>query len=252
MIMVVMGINMLGIFPQLRRLISKMPKIFSPKRTPGKSNSPLIVGLLNGLMPCGPLQAMQIYALSTGNPFTGAASMFLFGLGTVPLMFGLGALSSALGGRFSRRAATVGAILVVALGMSMFAQGWNLSGLGIPSQAALDVATFDAGDAASAGTNLDEDAGGADILANEQIVNSVLASGRYPDITVQAGTSVRWVIDAPQGSVNGCNNRMYIQEYGIEHQFETGENIIEFVPDKTGTFRYSCWMGMISGTITVV
>jgi hypothetical protein len=45
---------------------------------------------------------------------------------------------------------------------------------------------------------------------------------------------------------------MIIQEYGIEHRFNTGENLIEFTPAKTGTFRYSCWMGMIRSTITVV
>lgn len=41
-------------------------------------------------MPCGPLQAMQLYALSTGSFVLGALSMFLFGVGTVPLMLGVG------------------------------------------------------------------------------------------------------------------------------------------------------------------
>lgn len=37
----------------------------------------------NGLMPCGPLQTMQLYALSTGSAINGALSMFIFSLGTV-------------------------------------------------------------------------------------------------------------------------------------------------------------------------
>ena len=41
-------------------------------------------------MPCGPLQAMQIYALSTGSFIKGALSMLLFSLGTVPLMLSIG------------------------------------------------------------------------------------------------------------------------------------------------------------------
>jgi plastocyanin len=45
---------------------------------------------------------------------------------------------------------------------------------------------------------------------------------------------------------------MVIPEYDIEYQFQPGENIIEFTPDKTGIFSYSCWMGMIRSTITVV
>jgi plastocyanin domain-containing protein len=45
---------------------------------------------------------------------------------------------------------------------------------------------------------------------------------------------------------------MLISEYGIEHSFTLGENVIEFTPDRTGKFQYTCWMGMIRSTITVV
>jgi hypothetical protein len=45
---------------------------------------------------------------------------------------------------------------------------------------------------------------------------------------------------------------LFIREYGIEHQFKTGENVIEFTPTETGRFAYSCWMGMIRSSITVV
>ncbi|MDR3166986.1 MAG: heavy metal transporter, partial [Treponema sp.] len=40
--------------------------------------------------------------------------------------------------------------------------------------------------------------------------------------------------------------------YGIEHRFRPGENLIEFTPKRTGKFTYTCWMGMIRSTITVV
>ena len=72
--MVIMGLNMLNVFPWLRKLNPRMPKVFAKKIQAEKaqagenSNSSLYVGLLNGLMPCGPLQAMQLYALSTGDP----------------------------------------------------------------------------------------------------------------------------------------------------------------------------------------
>ena len=85
-----------------------------------------------------------------------------------------------------------------------------------------------------------------------QVVKSTLTSRTYPAITVQVGVPVKWIINAPQGSINGCNKRIFIDEYGIEYTFTQGENIIEFTPDKTGTFQYSCWMGMIHSTITVV
>ncbi|MDR0644171.1 MAG: sulfite exporter TauE/SafE family protein, partial [Treponema sp.] len=97
--MVIMGVNMLGFFQGslgtlLRRFNLRMPKIFARKIDEQKAvnKNPLFIGLLNGLMPCGPLQAMQLYALSTGSPLAGGISMFLFSMGTVPLMFGIGAL----------------------------------------------------------------------------------------------------------------------------------------------------------------
>jgi hypothetical protein len=241
--MVIMGMNMLGVFPWMSKFVPRMPRIFAQKinSEKRKSKNPLIVGLLNGLMPCGPLQAMQIYALSTGSAINGAISMFLFSLGTVPLMFGIGALSSVLTKKFTSKVMTVGAMLVVVLGFSMFSNGFSLSGLSTklsPSSAVSDESQINTSD--------------IEMKDGYQIVNSTLASGGYPAITVQAGTPVKWIIDAPQGSINGCNNRMIIPEYNMEYEFKTGENTIEFTPTKTGTFSYSCWMGMIRSDITVL
>lgn len=241
-LMVIMGLNMLGVFPWLRRLNPRMPKIFARKLQSEKagSNSPLYIGLLNGLIPCGPLQAMQLFALSTGSLVQGALSMLLFSLGTVPLMFGLGALSSVLSKRFTRKVMTAGAVLVVVLGLSMFSQGWSLSGFSrsspIPQSAA-----------ASQNTASD-----IQVVDGVQLLNSTLSSGNYPAITVQAGIPVKWTISASEDDINGCNNRMFIPEYDLEYSFKPGENIIEFTPAQTGKFPYSCWMGMIRSAITVV
>jgi sulfite exporter TauE/SafE/copper chaperone CopZ/plastocyanin domain-containing protein len=241
--MIIMGANMLDIFPWLRKLNPRMPSFIAKRISKKKSSSksPLIVGLLNGFMPCGPLQAMQIYALSTGNPFSGAFSMLLFSLGTVPLMFGLGALSTALGKKITNKIMSAGAVLVVVLGMSMFSQGLNLSGMFFPP--------IFADSSSSKSDTPDND---IEVDNGVQIVKSTLSSGRYPAITVIEGMPVKWIIDAPKGSINGCNNRIFIPEYDIEYQFITGENIIEFTPSKTGTFSYSCWMGMIRSRIKVV
>jgi sulfite exporter TauE/SafE len=270
--MIVMGLNMLGIFQGafgtlLRRLNPRMPKFFTKKPDgPGAGNkNPLIVGLLNGLMPCGPLQAMQLYALSTGSPVAGGFSMFLFSMGTVPLMFGLGALSSLLSQRFTRRAMRAGAILVTVMGMAMFSYGWGLSGFNLdftgkpgaladPSprpgtRPGTTPGESGGGTGTGAGGTLEE---APRIEEEVQIITSTLRPGRYPAITVQRGVPVKWIITAPQGSINGCNNRMIIREYKIEHRLVPGENLIEFMPEKTGRFPYSCWMGMIRSSITVV
>ena len=259
--MVIMGLNMLNLFPFLRRFAIRMPKIFAREingRQAG-NKSPLLIGLLNGLMPCGPLQAMQLYALSTGGPIAGGLSMFLFSMGTVPLMFGIGALSSVLsnaGGRntpkgrkFTARVMRVGAILITVMGMTMLTYGLGLSGFSFDfaGKALAAINPFAAGERGT------EAGAFAPVIENGvQIVNSTLSGGRYPAITVRQGVPVKWTINAPKGSINGCNNRMIIREYGIEHRFRPGENVIEFTPERTGRFSYSCWMGMIRSSITVV
>ena len=285
--MAVMGINMLGIFPWLRKFTIRTPKAIA--KVIGKKRravgAPFAVGLLNGLMPCGPMQSMWIVSLAAGNPFAGALAMLCFSLGTVPLMLGLGSFVSLLGRKFTDQVMRVGAILVVVLGLSMLSQGGTLSGL-LPSEllfyliiafAASGVLislpnrkrwTRYASYAASlviiagacalwnrngfAGKGGKSAEGEVLIVDGVQIVHSTPSSGSYPDITVQEGIPVRWTIEASEGSINGCNYRMLIQDYGIGHTFDSGENVIEFIPGKAGTVRYSCWMGMIHGNIYVV
>jgi sulfite exporter TauE/SafE len=244
LLMLIMGINMLGLFPALRRFIPGLPQFFKQKAGRG----PLVIGILNGFMPCGPLQAMQLYALSTGSPIRGGVSMFLFCIGTVPLMFTLGAaggvlsggvLSSVKGSAFSRRAMQAGAILVAAMGVVMLTNGW--SGAGFDRANPLARASIREGGAFEPVVSDDV-----------QIINSTLLPNRYPAITVQQGIPLRWTINAPRGSINGCNNRFIIREYGIQHTFKYGDNVIEFIPERTGRFSYSCWMSMIRSTITVL
>lgn len=242
--MVIMGLNMLNLFPWLRRFNPRMPKIFAVKiNEQKKSNRPLYVGLLNGLMPCGPLQAMQLYALSTGDPVKGALSMLLFSLGTVPLMFGLGALSSILTKRFTSRMMTVSAALVVFLGVFMFSNGMALAGYALPFSSG-----FGGQNQASASVK----GAAAEIIDGVQVVTTQLSSGRYEPIVVQAGIPVQWNIQAENGDINGCNNRIIIPKYNLEIPLKPGDNIIEFTPDQSGIVPYSCWMGMIRSQITVV
>lgn len=81
--MIILSLNMLG-FTKIN-----LPKLIKINLNLKKKSS-FLIGVANGLMPCGPLQAMQLYALSTGSFVLGALSMFLFGVGTVPLMLGVG------------------------------------------------------------------------------------------------------------------------------------------------------------------
>jgi sulfite exporter TauE/SafE/copper chaperone CopZ len=259
--MLVMGVNMLGIFPKLRKFTPRLPRVLATKidALREKGTGPLAVGLLNGLMPCGPLQAMQLYALSTGSPVKGALAMLVFGLGTFPLTAFFGAASSFLTGRFTKRLMTAAACIVAVMGLSLFSYGWNLSGFQFGGLDWLGGLVGSAGGAvpqnAASGTPASSGtvpSATIPVIDGHQIITSALLPNRYPAITVHAGIPVKWTINAPQGSINGCNNRMFIREYGIEHRFSTGDNVIEFVPERTGRFSYSCWMGMIRSSITVI
>jgi len=60
-----------------------------------KSNlSFFLLGMLNGLLPCGFVYFFAITAASTADPLYGAFVMFIFGVSTIPAMFGVGFLSS--------------------------------------------------------------------------------------------------------------------------------------------------------------
>ncbi|MCI5550972.1 MAG: sulfite exporter TauE/SafE family protein, partial [Clostridiales bacterium] len=198
---------------------------------PRGQRSALVVGLLNGLMPCGPLQSMQLFALSAGGWLMGALSMLAFSLGTVPLMLGAGILGGRLNRRFARPVNIASAGLVALMGLNMLTNGLSLAGVnltaGVPGTA-------------------------AQVNDNVQKIYTELDYGSYPSITVQAGVPVEWTIHADARKINGCNNEIIIPACDMTIPLEPGDNVISFTPDTSGVIAYSCWMGMIRGSITVV
>ncbi len=56
--------------------------------------TPMALGLVWGLVPCGFLYTAQIKAAATSSLWSGAATMLAFGLGTLPTMLGLGLSST--------------------------------------------------------------------------------------------------------------------------------------------------------------
>jgi sulfite exporter TauE/SafE len=88
-----------------------------------------IVGLINGLLPCGFVYLALAAALNTPSPVTAAQFMFWFGAGTFPLML-LATIGSGLAGPVIRR--RINRILpyvMVCLGVWFILRGLNL---GIP------------------------------------------------------------------------------------------------------------------------
>ena len=235
--MLFLGVRMLGIFPWLSRLKIRFPGLGGSKlSSAAKGRGPFVVGLLNGLMPCGPLQTMQVYALGTGSFLAGALSMFLFSLGTVPLLLGFGAISAFLSAKFNRRMLKASGVLVMALGLVMFTRGMGLFGVAIP--------TLPRGSNSSVAV--------AKLVGDHQEVRTTVDSGDYHPFIVQKGIPVRWTVSAKAEDLNGCNNPLTVPQYGIRKMLVPGDNLIEFTPDKDGTIAYTCWMGMISSSIRIV
>ncbi len=241
--MMIMGLNMLNIFPELRKMNIRMPKFCGNKIYNNNGRyGPLYIGLLNGLMPCGPLQTMQLYALGTGSFIKGAVSMFVFSLGTAPLMFGFGAMSALLSSKYNKKMLKLSALLVIFLGFIMAQRGLSLSGSNI-SLSDLNIKNI----------NSDLPSGKVAKLKKDiQEVEINVTPWGYEEIVIQKGIPVKFTIHADESSLNGCNDAVIIPKYNIQKGLEPGINTIEFTPQEEGDIPYSCWMGMIRSNIKVV
>lgn len=128
-LMLVVAFNLFGAFKVLRKFQVRVPKILAQKAARfSRGKGSFTIGLLNGLMPCGPLQSMQIYALGTGSFTAGAASMFCFCAGTMPLVFIFGTAGGGLSRKFAHFMPKVAAAAILVMGFSMLSNGLSLSG----------------------------------------------------------------------------------------------------------------------------
>ncbi|AKM83998.1 TPA: hypothetical protein DCZ46_01550 [Candidatus Campbellbacteria bacterium] len=90
LVLLILGINLLDVFPAIKKLQPTIPK-FIGKRVHGLKDinhtlTPFLVGIATFFLPCGFTQSMQIYTLTTGSFLTGALIMFSFALGTLPVL----------------------------------------------------------------------------------------------------------------------------------------------------------------------
>ncbi len=89
-VMLILGINLLDVFPWVKKLQPSMPK-FIAKQAHGVSKlnhilTPLLVGVATFFLPCGFTQSMQLYTLTTGSFLKGGLTMLSFALGTLPVL----------------------------------------------------------------------------------------------------------------------------------------------------------------------
>lgn len=239
--MVLMGLSFLGKFSILEKIKLRTPQFIARylynQKHGGKSRGPFVIGLLNGFMPCGPLQAMQLYALASGSAARGGLSMAIYALGTIPLMLGFGALVSTFAKEHIGKIMKVSGILIVVLGLLMVNRGLVNFGYGFRGF--------------SSGNNSNNQ----NSISNNEEFQTVKMELNYfgykPNVLyIKKGVPVRWVIDVKE--MTGCTNAIMIESLGIKKDLKKGENIIEFTPPPgVKEINFSCWMKMVWGKFVI-
>ena len=93
MLMILMGLSFAGKLRFLSSIeypITRQPwfkRIFTSQLTSAKPSSFFVLGLLNGLFPCGLVYTMLVTATTTQSILWGALVMAIFGIFTIPALF---------------------------------------------------------------------------------------------------------------------------------------------------------------------
>ncbi|MCR4256590.1 MAG: sulfite exporter TauE/SafE family protein [Candidatus Uhrbacteria bacterium] len=246
--MLTMGLDMLHIAPSwLKRFMPRMPKSLAHRVMDAEGNAhpfaPLGLGAATVFLPCGFTQALQLYALTTGSFWAGAATLFFFALGTAPSLLALGWASSSLKGKAGQLFFKFSGALVVVLGLWNIQNGLTLAGypLSFP-----ELSFAPRAEASSAAQATVTDAKGVQVIKMR-----VLYEYEPNRFTIKAGVPTRWEIDGSQGA--GCAMALVSRQLGIQKLLSRGPNVIEFTaPTQPGTYQFSCSMGMYRGQIVVV
>lgn len=90
LVLLILGINLLDVFPLAKKLQPTMPRFIGRRvhalKSVNHTLTPLLVGVATFFLPCGFTQSMQLYALTTGSFSAGALIMSAFALGTLPVL----------------------------------------------------------------------------------------------------------------------------------------------------------------------
>lgn len=85
-----------------------------------------LLGMLNGIIPCGLVYSFAIFAASTADPLWGAIVMATFGLATIPALFFLGSITKFLQkGSLRGTMMKLAAMLVIFYGLYTLYKGYN-------------------------------------------------------------------------------------------------------------------------------
>ncbi len=252
-LMFFLALQMLGV-KAFRKFQITMPKfvtkgIADETRFRGRF-LPFLMGALTFLLPCGFTITAQSLALLSGSLVQGSLIMFLFALGTTfPLMaIGLSSIKFSTKPEISNKFLKVAGVVV--LFFAFFNVNAQLNVLGAPNLSNLLQSSNSSGQSNQQAVDKDL----APIVNGKQVLTmSASARGYSPNyFKVKAGVPVRWEIT--DTGTSGCTNAIISRNlFDGQIPLTPGQvSVKEFTPTKAGKYKFSCWMGMISGTIEVV
>lgn len=250
--MIILALQMFG-FKSFRRFQFTAPKsvtrfVSNEAHFKGRY-MPFIMGALTFILPCGFTITAQGLALISGSALQGGLIMFLFALGTLPmlLIIGLSSVKFSQKAKQSARFLKVAGILV--LFFALYNINFQLNVLGAPS---LSTLSFTAVKSSSVRNNSDKNL--PPIVNGRQIIKmNASVSGYTPSyFQVRVGVPVRWEIT--DTGTSGCTNAVISRSlFAGSIPLTPGQvSVKEFTPSTVGRYKFSCWMGMVSGIIDVV
>lgn len=244
-LMICLGLQMLGV-RAFRRFQFAAPKfmtryIANEKNFTGKY-MPAILGGLTVFLPCGFTITTEGIALLSGNAWQGAAIMLVFALGTAPALLTIGASSVKFGSRphFASQFSKVAGLIVIFFAL------YNLN-------AQMNVLGFTGFGNLFSHSGTAQNNGLPPIVDGKQILKMEASSRGYSPnyLRVRAGVPVRWEIT--DTGTSGCTNAVISKLFDGQIDLTPGTTSVkEFTPNTVGKFRFSCWMGMITGIIEVI
>ncbi len=253
--MIFLAFQMFG-FKAFRRFQITMPKFMVRKVVEGSgpqnSFMPFLLGAFTFFLPCGFTLTAQGLALLSGSAVYGGLIMFLFALGTLTplLLIGFSSVKLLKNPHLSDKFLKIAAILVLFFALYNINSQFNI--LGLPSLNNLSVQPTNK--LQTSGNNNTQLEGLPPIIDGKQVVKMQASSRGYqPDyLKVQVNVPVRWEIE--DVGTSGCTNAIISRSlFDGEIPLTPGQTSIkEFTPTKVGKYKFSCWMGMVSGVIEVI
>lgn len=248
--MVAVALNLLNIHPIFRYVIIQPPKFLTRMvRNQSKSKdlfAPSLLGAMTIFIPCGTTIAMEALAISSANAFIGASIMAVFILGTMPLFFGIGVITSVMGETFKTKFLKLAAVAVIYLGVTSI--NGSLTALGSP--VTLQTIADNFPKTISLGNNDNTSQSGQ--LLSQNIEIDVTSRGYTPDyLKVKKGQEVTLILKSKDAY--SCASAFRIPTLGISLNLAANDTqTIKFTPDKEGKITFACSMGMYRGVIEVI